>query len=96
MVRQAPSASNKQPWRIIRQGGAWHFYLLRTRGYGAGLAGKIMKLDDIQRVDMGIAMCHFDLTAQERFLFGEWAIREPRLEGPDAGAEYVVSWRERR
>jgi hypothetical protein len=33
MVRWAPSASNKQPWRLVRTGDAWHFYLQRTRGY---------------------------------------------------------------
>lgn len=33
MVRLAPSASNKQPWRILRQGDRWHLYLQRTKGY---------------------------------------------------------------
>ena len=32
MVRLGPSASNKQPWRIIQDGNAWHFYLQRTTG----------------------------------------------------------------
>ena len=35
-VRMAPSATNKQPWRIVRDGGDWHFYLQRTKGYGKG------------------------------------------------------------
>ena len=32
MVRIAPSASNKQPWRVVRDGPAWHFYCQRTPG----------------------------------------------------------------
>jgi len=60
MVRIAPSASNKQPWRIVKIEGAWHFFLERTKGYGDGIIFKLLKLADIQRLDMGIAMCHFE------------------------------------
>ena len=35
-VRMAPSATNRQPWRIVRAGRDWHFLLRRTRGYGKG------------------------------------------------------------
>ncbi|HEY3344870.1 MAG TPA: nitroreductase family protein [Anaerolineaceae bacterium] len=92
MVRVAPSASNKQPWRILHQGGAWHFYLHRITGYPGTLANTLMKIDDLPRVDMGIAMCHFALTARELGLAGEWAVREPALEKPDGQTEYTVSW----
>jgi hypothetical protein len=37
-VRMAPSATNRQPRRIVRDGAAWHFYLRRTKGYGKGSA----------------------------------------------------------
>ena len=33
MVRIAPSASNKQPWRVVKVGNLYHFYLLRNQGY---------------------------------------------------------------
>ena len=33
LVRLAPSASNKQPWRILKIGMDWHFYLQRTAKY---------------------------------------------------------------
>ena len=59
-VRLAPSASNKQPWRMIRQDGAFHFFLDRDKAYSA-----MMPLVDLQRIDMGIAMCHFQLAAAE-------------------------------
>ena len=93
-VRMAPSASNKQPWRIVRQGDNWHFYLRRTKGYGKGTAlFAALRLADLQRVDMGIAMCHFVLLAEEAGLKGRWAVEEPEL-GPLApGVEYTATWR---
>jgi nitroreductase len=92
MVRWAPSASNKQPWRIIRNENRWHFYLQRTKDYGKGtLVFKFLQLADLQRVDMGIAMCHFDLAAREYGLQGSWVIDDPKLSLPD-NTEYIVSW----
>lgn len=94
MVRLAPSASNKQPWRILRVGDAWHFFLQRTKGYGEGsLLFRLLHLADLQRVDMGIAMCHFELTARELGLTGHWAIDEPDIKKPDKSMEYTVSWK---
>lgn len=92
-VRWAPSASNKQPWRIIRAQDAFHFFLARTPGYGKGsLLFRLLKLADLQRVDLGIAMCHFELAAREAGLAGQWVVREPDIPKPDAGTEYVASW----
>ncbi len=90
MVRLGPSASNRQPWRMIREGSLWHFYLRRSRGYGQGLSGKLMAAD-LQRVDMGIAMCHFELAARELGLQGQWVIQEPCIEKPEL-TEYSVTW----
>jgi nitroreductase len=90
MVRLAPSASNKQPWRVIHAEDAFHFYLQRTRGYRESL--KLVGLEDLQRVDLGIAMCHFELAALEAGLTGRWIIREPQLRKPDSLTEYTVSW----
>ncbi|OGO08564.1 MAG: hypothetical protein A3K46_02680 [Chloroflexi bacterium RBG_13_60_9] len=92
MVRWAPSASNKQPWRILRAGNDWHFYLRRTPGYRGGFFKRFLNLADLQRVDMGIAMCHFELAARELGLRGEWIDREPAVEKPDGLTEYIVSW----
>lgn len=94
-VRWAPSASNKQPWRIVRgDGGLWHFYLQRTKGYRTGIAHLIMGITDLQRVDMGIAMCHFELAARELGADGAWKLADPGLARPDALTEYAASWRE--
>jgi nitroreductase len=93
-VRMAPSASNKQPWRIVRCGGDWHFYLERTKAYGKGSAlFTVLRLADLQRVDMGIAMCHFELAARELGLAGEWALDEPPAVARGRGVEYTATWR---
>jgi nitroreductase len=93
-VRWAPSASNKQPWRIVLDGGDWHFYLQRTKGYGKGsLLFSALRLADLQRVDMGIAMCHFELTARELGLAGGWVLEEPHVALPGPGIEYTATWR---
>jgi nitroreductase len=86
-VRIAPSASNKQPWRIIqgRDQKAFHFYLKRTSGYE-----NIVKDIKLQNVDMGIAMCHFDLSARELGLQGGWSVNDPQIKKDNM--EYIVSW----
>ncbi len=92
MVRLAPSVSNRQPWRIIKNGDFWHFYLRRTPGYREGFFQRLLRLADLQRVDMGITMCHFELAARELNLPGEWALAEPGIETPDELTEYLISW----
>jgi nitroreductase len=92
MVRLAPSASNKQPWRVLRQGRSWHFYLRRTPGYREGLLNRMFTQADLQRIDMGIAMCHFELTARELGLAGGWIKRDPGLEPPGNLSEYSATW----
>jgi hypothetical protein len=92
-VRMAPSATNKQPWRIVRSGSAWHFFLRRTRGYGKGSAMfTVLRIADLQRVDLGIAMCHFELVAREEGLTGSWLVRDPGIAVPADDTEYVATW----
>jgi nitroreductase len=92
-LRWGPSASNKQPWRIVRIDNAFHFYLARTKGYGKeSLLFTLLRLADLQRVDIGIAMCHFELTARESKLTGRWIVQEPDIAKPDDKTEYIVSW----
>lgn len=91
MVRIGPSASNKQPWRIVKDGNAWHLFVRRTPGY-AKRNRTLFNVDDMQRLDMGIAMCHFALTSEALGLCGTWVVREPAIERPDALTGYIVSW----
>ena len=87
MVRLAPSASNKQPWRIVMSEGAFHFFESRTPGYAS------MIPYDLQRIDLGIAACHFELAALEEGLSGCFTVSDPliKMAGPDVG--YVFTWR---
>jgi nitroreductase len=99
-VRMAPSATNKQPWRIVRSvsphgGHDWHFHMVRTKGYGKGSAVfTVLRIADLQRVDLGIAMCHFELVARESGLDGSWVMDDPGLDLPGPGIEYTATWRE--
>ena len=86
-VRLAPSASNKQPWRIVCQDGAFHFFLDRDKAYSA-----MMPLADLQRIDMGIAMCHFQLAAAEAGLRASGEVTEPKLADTPGNYEYIVSF----
>lgn len=83
MVRLAPSASNKQPWRIIKNNDGYNFYLKRTKAYPTGLF-------DMQKNDIGIAMCHFELTAKELCLKGEWVNIKNQNNINDL--EYISTW----
>nr|WP_312578940.1 nitroreductase family protein [Sedimentibacter sp.] len=83
MVRLGPSASNKQPWRIIKENELYHFFLCRTKGYGVANF-------DIQKNDLGIAMCHFELASKELGLNGKWGKAE-NVVVPNEW-EYVFTW----
>lgn len=86
-IRLAPSACNKQPWRIMldKAGNAFHFYLQRTFGYK-------LRSVYIQDIDMGIAMNHFERTLRELGINGHWEIKEnaPQINSLD----YTASWQE--
>ncbi|MCX7027822.1 MAG: hypothetical protein NT061_10170 [Spirochaetes bacterium] len=71
-VRIAPSASNKQPWRLVwhPETAVWTLFLDEDRAYNHAL-GAVR----IQNIDLGIAMRHFALAASELGLPGAW--REP-------------------
>jgi nitroreductase len=86
-VRLAPSASNKQPWRILQDaaGNTFHFYLERAFGY-------TLREIPLQDIDMGIAMSHFELTAHEMGVKGKWLTD---ADAPQTNLlDYIVSWQE--
>jgi nitroreductase len=89
MVRLGPSASNKQPWRLIlsKDRKECHFYIEHTPNYSRGLGY------DMQILDIGIAMAQFDLACKELNIGGRWAIGNPNLELPNEQTEYMVSWK---
>lgn len=91
-LRLGPSASNRQPWRVVRQGERFHLFLRRTPGYRDGLFSRLLHVADLQRVDLGIAMCHFELQARDAGLEGGW-VREPPALALPPETTYVTTWR---
>jgi len=93
MVRLAPSASNKQPWKLVKDNNCIHFYLRRTPGYkDQPVLTRTGKEGDLQRIDIGIAMSHFELTCNETGISGKWVVNDPNISLPDDLTEYKVSW----
>ncbi len=72
-VRWAPSAVNKQPWRAVLCEDRVHFYEKRSKGYMAENGW------DLQKIDMGIALCHFELAAKEAGFGVSLEIADPAL-----------------
>ena len=85
-LRWAPSAVNRQPWRLLLADGCIHFYLKRSRGMPGG--GSI----DIQKIDMGIALAQFALAAEETGLRVRFERNAPDALAPE-GMEYIASYR---
>ena len=82
MVRLAPSAVNRQPWRVVMDGKQAHFYEKKSRGY-VDASGW-----DLQKVDMGIALYHFAYGLDENVRL---TIADPGLSAPE-GVAYVATW----
>lgn len=87
MVRIGPSAGNHQPWRIIRETNKniFHFYTTNPKD------GRFLRYSKFRPLDIGIAVCHFDLTAKELGVEGKWFIENPLLSGTE-GYNYIISW----
>jgi nitroreductase len=85
-VRTAPSASNKQPWRIVRDAnGILNLFIARSKGYGRWFPGI-----DLQLIDTGIAMCHLSLAARELGINGQWTPAAPATDARHY--DYISSW----
>lgn len=83
MARLAPSAANKQPWRAVVVGDTVHFYEYKTM--------KDSPLGDIQKVDIGIALAHFDLTEKENGYIGIYKESDPKIALPE-NTHYIISY----
>ena len=84
LVRWAPSAVNKQPWRIIRKNGAYHFFLKHDKGYVSDEVG------DMQKIDMGIALYHFVRGLKEEGMKPEVKVEDPGIAATE-GTEYIAT-----
>lgn len=79
------SAVNRQPWRAVVCGNAVHFYEKKAKAMSNNSLG------DIQKVDVGIALAHFDLTLKETGINGRFAVKDPGLIIDDL-MEYIVTY----
>lgn len=86
MVRLGPSASNKQPWRILLLDNLLHFYEAHTPGYGKAFPY------DIQGLDLGIGACHLERTLSEEGIQGKWLVQEPVLQDLPLNWSYAFSY----
>ncbi len=87
MVRWAPSAVNKQPWRIVKTDDGWHFYEKKdSRSFVSEKTG------DLQKIDVGIALCHFVMGLQEKGREPVVLIADPKI-GIPTDAEYIATVR---
>ncbi len=91
MVRIGPSASNKQPWRVLRTGDKYHFYLTMDKRYMGNTAFGFT----MQRIDIGIAACHFSLAAKELGISGGISFDKPKIFdefGIESGIKYICTF----
>ena len=89
MVRLAPSASNFQPWRIVKEPSEnnFHFFIYRKSPRSHNIVG----WPDFSRIDLGIAVSHFDLTVNQLNLKGEWKFSVPEYPWKE-NLDYLISW----
>ena len=84
MVRIAPSAVNKQPWRVVLKDNVYHFYKTKSDNPKHPY--------DISLVDLGIAAYHFYITNKENNLNGLFKkIENIGIDVPE-NIEYMFSW----
>ncbi|OGI08576.1 MAG: hypothetical protein A2Y40_04610 [Candidatus Margulisbacteria bacterium GWF2_35_9] len=84
-VRIGPSASNKQPWRMVLSSKTLHLYLDEDLPYNHKYEPIF-----IQNIDMGIAMAHVSLAAEELGLSGKWTNVKAAPEHNKF--QYIASW----
>ena len=84
MLRLAPSAVNGQPWRVLIKDDAVYFF---KKGSAVREAMSV----DMQQIDLGIAICHFDLAVQEMGISGRFDREAPDFDVPEE-LSFVARW----
>ena len=83
-VRLAPSAVNKQPWRIVIDGNKAHFYEKKDKGF-------VTPDYDLQKIDVGIALYHFESQLISEGRAPEFSVKDPGLNMPE-NTEYIGTY----
>lgn len=82
LVRLAPSAVNKQPWRLLICDNIIHFYKKANKGFDKdGM--------DVQKIDIGIALNHFVQGLKIKNINYEFSFENPNIECDNL--EYIAS-----
>lgn len=85
MLRLAPSATNAQPWRVVKKQGSYHFFETHKSKTSEE---EIM----IKKVDLGIALSHFHQTTLEHGLTGNFEKQSDfEIDVPE-NTSYLISW----
>ncbi|MCP5105209.1 MAG: hypothetical protein GY950_17605 [bacterium] len=86
MLRLAPSSGNTQPWRIVKEKNrnTFHFYKKSVDSHYEAIK--------LHNVDLGIAMCHFELISKKNRLDGNWKKIEQNIYPIPPKSEYIISW----
>ncbi|MCQ2529324.1 MAG: nitroreductase family protein [Saccharofermentans sp.] len=79
LVRWAPSAANMQPCRVVKDGNKYHFYKKSKARYKKNASW------DVQKIDMGIALCHLMSVVD-----GDFEINDPGISLPE-NVEYIAT-----
>jgi hypothetical protein len=87
MVRLAPSSGNTQPWRVFLDDTANEFHF-----YKKPVSGRY-EAKGLHEIDMGIAMCHFELVSLYKGLSGGWIrLEKERVKAID-DFRYIMTWK---
>lgn len=87
MVRLAPSAENAQPWRVVlTENNKFHFFLKRKK-----IIEKSLPKIDLQKIDMGIAMNHFELYLKKSDFKISWNLEANGKSLEKDNLQYIVT-----
>lgn len=84
LFRLAPSATNAQPWAVVRQENVFHFF----NNYKNNIDNGVRR---IKHLDLGIGLAHFHQAAMSKGLDGEFAIRNIDFDIPQ-DMHYRISY----
>jgi nitroreductase len=88
MVRLAPSSGNTQPWRVFFDETLKEFHFYKK------VISKRYELTGVHDIDLGIALCHFELTSMQNGLSGSWLnLKQENIKSID-DLQYIMTWRE--
>lgn len=92
MIQSAPSFKDKQPWYVVFSSTPPRFHFYIHHSLPDMYFPQWEEMIDLQRVDMGAAMCHFELALLQLGKTGQWRWCDPGIPVPSNRYEYVATW----